>query len=159
VAGRRAKSRVSKSTMRIRKNICECGPKQVCSLCKERVKTGEAQWSRYAGHRPAIPYANKVDSKEERRDSCSATEEEEGWRACYGWPRNWRCLGELSAMELAHQNMKDPAVARELRSILLPQLTKPTYRGLSPTFFRGNKTLWISSGRCRRRRNGLHGTR
>ena len=27
-------------------------------------------------HRPAIPYANKVDSKEERRDSCSATEEE-----------------------------------------------------------------------------------
>lgn len=36
-------------------------------------------------------------------------------------------------MELAHQNMKDPAVAREL--------TKPTYRGLSLTFFRGNKTL------------------
>ena len=37
-----------------------------------------------AGHRPAIPYANKVDSKEERRDPCSATEEEpdeEGWRA------------------------------------------------------------------------------
>ncbi|KAN0067335.1 hypothetical protein V8E54_014598 [Elaphomyces granulatus] len=34
-----------------------------------------------AGHRPAIPYADKVDSKEERRDSCSATEEEEGWRA------------------------------------------------------------------------------
>jgi hypothetical protein len=33
-----------------------------------------------AGHRP---YADKVDSKEERRDSCSATEEEEGWRACY----------------------------------------------------------------------------
>jgi len=49
-------------------------------------------------YRPAIPYANKVDSKEERRDSCSATEEEEGWRACYGWPRHWRCLGELSAM-------------------------------------------------------------
>jgi hypothetical protein len=30
-----------------------------------------------AGHRPAIPYANKVDSKEERCDSCSATERRE----------------------------------------------------------------------------------
>ncbi|KAN0077550.1 hypothetical protein V8E54_005854 [Elaphomyces granulatus] len=32
-----------------------------------------------AGHRPATPYAYKVDMKEERRDSCPATEEE-------GWP-------------------------------------------------------------------------
>ena len=29
-----------------------------------------------AGHRPATPYAHKVDTKEERRDSCPATEEE-----------------------------------------------------------------------------------
>jgi len=36
-----------------------------------------------AGHHPATPYADKVDTKEDRRDSCSATEEE-GWRACYG---------------------------------------------------------------------------
>ena len=37
-----------------------------------------------AGHHPATPYADKVDTKEDRRDSCSATEEEpeeEGWRA------------------------------------------------------------------------------
>ena len=25
-----------------------------------------------------------IDSKEERYDSCSATEEEDGWHACYG---------------------------------------------------------------------------
>jgi len=30
-------------------------------------------------------------------------------------------------MELAHQDMKDPVIARELRDVLLPQLTKPTY--------------------------------
>src|SRR5487761_500388 len=68
-----------------------CGSRQPCP------RLGE-DGAVTAGHRPAIPYANKVDSKEERRDSCSATEEEEGWRACCGWPRNWRCLGELSAM-------------------------------------------------------------
>ena len=36
-----------------------------------------------AGHRPAAPYTDKVDTKEERRASSPATEEE-GWRACYG---------------------------------------------------------------------------
>ena len=36
---------------------------------------------------------HKVDTKEERRDSCPATEEE-GWPTdrLSSWPRNWRCL-------------------------------------------------------------------
>src|SRR5487761_535096 len=51
-----------------------CGSRQPCPRLGEDSAVT-------AGHRPAIPYANKVDSKEERHDSCSATEEEEGWRA------------------------------------------------------------------------------
>jgi hypothetical protein len=50
----------------------------------------EEKQQQKVGHRPATPYPDKVDSKEEeRRDPCgtcgtSAMEEEEWWCACYG---------------------------------------------------------------------------
>jgi hypothetical protein len=63
--------------------------REFCSKCQfdNRVPVSEENRREAgavaAGHRPATPYADKIGTKEERRDSCSATEEE-GWRACYG---------------------------------------------------------------------------
>ena len=55
------------------------------TMSSSRKKSGAVA----AGHRPATPYPDKVDSKEERRDPCLATEEGEGWRACYGQIKLW----------------------------------------------------------------------
>ena len=66
------------------------------------------------GNRPATPYPDKVDSKEEERRDTAATEEE-GRRACYGptdrlsgWPGNWRCLEELSEEAFGARSVSNP---------------------------------------------------
>jgi hypothetical protein len=48
------------------------------------------------------------------------------WKGLLPWCKDF-IVDNGRAMELAHQNMKNVAIARELRRILLPQLTKPTY--------------------------------
>jgi hypothetical protein len=48
------------------------------------------------------------------------------WKGLLPWCKDF-IVDNGRAMELAHQNMKNVAIARELRGILLPQLTKPTY--------------------------------
>jgi hypothetical protein len=48
------------------------------------------------------------------------------WKGLLPWCKDF-IVDNGRAMELTHQNMKNVAIARELRGILLPQLTKPTY--------------------------------
>jgi hypothetical protein len=48
------------------------------------------------------------------------------WKGLLPWCKDF-VVDNGRAMELAHQNLMDVAIARELRAILLPQLTKPTY--------------------------------
>ena len=62
-----------------------------------RVLVSEEKLVLWLGHCPATLYADKVDSKEERRDSCSATED--GWRACYG--QTGQLVKELGLEELS----------------------------------------------------------
>jgi hypothetical protein len=48
------------------------------------------------------------------------------WKGLLLWCQNF-VVDNSRAVELAHQNMKDPVIAREFRDIMIPQLTKPTY--------------------------------
>ena len=68
------------SVLRRRKPLCGSSALSASPTTSPSLKRS---WCCGCRHRPATPYADKVDTKEERRESCPATEEE-GWRACYG---------------------------------------------------------------------------